>query len=121
MRSAGGTGCRCTTDLQVLLLLQQLEVRKQRKQPVCVVHQGLPGVKGWPASQALQVATVGRLQEAPFEATEAQAAAAGALMEEGQCLLGAGIGVLEEEPQVLIGAPAGSTVMAHGHVSGMGR
>ena len=57
------------TDLQGLLLLQQLEVRKQCKQPVSVVHQGLPDVKRWPAAPTLEVLAIGRLQEAPFEAT----------------------------------------------------
>ena len=98
------------TDLQVLLLLQQLEVREQREQPVSVVHQGLPDVKRRPAAQALQVLAVGRLQKAPFGATQAQAARACAFLEQGKCLLGAGVGVLKKEPQVLVRTPAGSMV-----------
>ena len=101
-------------DLQALLLLQQLEVRKQREQPVSVVHQGLPAVKCRPATPALEVLAVGRLQEAPLEATEAQAAGAGAVLEQGQCLLGAGIAVLEKDPQVLIRTPAARTVSLTG-------
>ena len=95
------------TDLHVLLLLQQLEVRKERKQPVSTVHQGLPDVERRPATSPFQVLAVGRLQEALLVATEAQAAGAGALLEQGQCLLGAGNGVLEKEPQVLVCTPAG--------------
>ncbi len=81
-----------------------------------MVHQGLPDVKGRPATQALQVLAVGMLHEAPFRATEAQAACAGALLKQGQCLLGAGIGVLKKEPQVLVRAPACSMSTAHRHV-----
>ena len=44
-KSPSEGSCRCMTDLQVLLLLQQLEVREQREQPVSMVHQGLLGVK----------------------------------------------------------------------------
>ena len=73
-----------------------------------VVHQGLPGVKRRPAAQALQVLADSRLQEAPLEATEPQAAGACALLEEGKCFLGAGSRVLKKEPQVLVCTPAGS-------------